>query len=1119
MLSSHAAKLGFDAPGDDLLLERTDMATRLLAAAKKGAVSAKREIEEQLLTQLSELQPSTGSLHGLQEIEELTHLVHRLGEGQALLRAAYSVCLGRFCLQALSMLSAVEDSWAVVLAALRLVEGVLLICVGEQADDTDLLLQVLQPLLRRNYLPRNAVARIESAVMSMLGPQMRNLYAPERPLFGPQEYGEAESCLWKLVTSLSGSPEIDGRRRKVLAVFDKVVFECFGVHCEEFGSGINGFQMKTSDVDLSVSLPPEAREKMLHGHCVAEEEEGGASAASKKRKREAAMVAVRVLADKLEKSGITVVEVVANARVPIVKCRYAVRGEEKLVGREEEHEFDVDVSFCNEVALHNSQLLRSYAKFDIRAHALGVLVKHWAKQRGIRSALDGTLSSYAYTLMVIHFLQRSQILPNIQNPPEELKKKLGVESTESLLEDGHNVWFLNPAEYEKVARDPELWLGSKRSMEKLSDLLFGFFRYFALEFNMYSEVVSIRLNGKLRKLQYFGCEFGGTGRKEQEQLLEEEVSTANVAGNSRPAGSTSDVPLLADEPPRSYVSFPVAAGGSDSDEEVVLCKAYRQTSKSTTTTAAESDFLSHLDGDPASEPTMDNSDIGANSFARLAPLPEVLVGRLMKFNKEKGFGFISCPATHARFSRDVFLHQKQFWEAQALPESVAIGDLVLFSLSVSHKGRPQARNLSKAPPDARETLPAVVRPEEGHEVEDACGGQRPPGFSTLSPETSRLINRRQCLCIDDPMEKYRTLGTTLSGQDELSRELRRAVSILKRGADFSYNVKSLMEKPDRAVPARVRERRREYSPIPLRIDDTCEVELQRNIRWDLLKRLPEHVLLEIQQRTGVVVIKIVSEQDHQTHESWSVLIRGSLSSVSKALNLVEQHMGAAKKSVTKENRHAEMLSKAQSFKAPPTPPTPPVVEDANGRKQLEADRATLGRNGAQLSQMFLPASSSARLQSFGPQSNTLHHGQSIGMDYVRQPNKTGSATLALANSVAAKLMSGAAERTAGVPAAGGGIDAGAAGGSSGSSAALAVVGVSNGSLGLHAGPGASLGGSASSLANVLPTSAAAPRGQHSSFVPGARADAGEWSNVALGGGLVQLWGQQPSEAVERRWGV
>lgn len=42
---------------------------------------------------------------------------------------------------------------------------------------------------------------------------------------------------------------------------------------------------------------------------------------------------------------------------------------------------------------------------DSRVKPMVILVKKWAKTHGINDASQGTLSSYALTLMVIHYLQ------------------------------------------------------------------------------------------------------------------------------------------------------------------------------------------------------------------------------------------------------------------------------------------------------------------------------------------------------------------------------------------------------------------------------------------------------------------------------------------------------------------------------------------------------------------------------------------------------------------------------------------------------------------------------------------------------------------------------------------
>ena len=63
---------------------------------------------------------------------------------------------------------------------------------------------------------------------------------------------------------------------------------------------------------------------------------------------------------------------------------------------------------------------------------LAILIKLWAKGRGINDAFMGTLSSYSYILMLIHYLQlkgkgRPNILPNLQRPDKEFYEKNGLE--------------------------------------------------------------------------------------------------------------------------------------------------------------------------------------------------------------------------------------------------------------------------------------------------------------------------------------------------------------------------------------------------------------------------------------------------------------------------------------------------------------------------------------------------------------------------------------------------------------------------------------------------------------------------------------------------------------------
>lgn len=97
---------------------------------------------------------------------------------------------------------------------------------------------------------------------------------------------------------------------------------------------------------------------------------------------------------------------VARARVPVIKASETV-----FAGIA----FDIVVN--NQVALRNSQLLRTYASIDPRARQLMFLVKSWAKKNKLNEAPNGTPASYTHMVLVLFFLTtrpEGRILPNLQ---------------------------------------------------------------------------------------------------------------------------------------------------------------------------------------------------------------------------------------------------------------------------------------------------------------------------------------------------------------------------------------------------------------------------------------------------------------------------------------------------------------------------------------------------------------------------------------------------------------------------------------------------------------------------------------------------------------------------------
>merc|ERR1712003_94952 len=101
-----------------------------------------------------------------------------------------------------------------------------------------------------------------------------------------------------------------------------------------------------------------------------------------------------------------------------------------------------DISICNILALRNTNLLRTYINFEPTVVApLGFLLKKMAKQAEICDASQGGLSSYAFILLLLHFLQKVQIIPNLQEGSQKPENQVNSRVA------GWNTYFVNEEEY------------------------------------------------------------------------------------------------------------------------------------------------------------------------------------------------------------------------------------------------------------------------------------------------------------------------------------------------------------------------------------------------------------------------------------------------------------------------------------------------------------------------------------------------------------------------------------------------------------------------------------------------------------------------------------------------
>lgn len=207
-----------------------------------------------------------------------------------------------------------------------------------------------------------------------------------------------------------------------------------------------------------------------------------------------------------------------------------------------------DINFSAHLALQNTTLLRCYSHSDPRVKPMVLFVKHWAKMRGINSGYRGTLSSYGYVLMVLHYLvnvAQPFVCPNLQQlappPPPHFSQ---AEAEESMYLMGYKVHFWrNEQEIMHLAAANQL-NGNNNS---IGHLLRGFFEYYAQSgplstgqgkgFDWGRDVLSLRTMGGLLSKQ----EKGWTGAK----------TVIHGAESTSPELQHAQTPVQGQEPPKA----------------------------------------------------------------------------------------------------------------------------------------------------------------------------------------------------------------------------------------------------------------------------------------------------------------------------------------------------------------------------------------------------------------------------------------------------------------------------------------------------------------------------------------------------------------------------------------
>lgn len=177
---------------------------------------------------------------------------------------------------------------------------------------------------------------------------------------------------------------------------------------------------------------------------------------------------LKKIAHMLNEDGMKDVNLITNAKVPILKC---VDGQSMI---------PVDISVNNNLSVYNTELLRRYSDLDPRVRSFILAVKYWARTRGICQPTSGTFSSYAWTLIAINALQTmdNPVIPNLCSRDGSEKVTIGGKVFDVSIKETNDLQFVS------------------NNNDTVSELISKFFAYLALDWPWNQSIVSVG-TGKL----------------------------------------------------------------------------------------------------------------------------------------------------------------------------------------------------------------------------------------------------------------------------------------------------------------------------------------------------------------------------------------------------------------------------------------------------------------------------------------------------------------------------------------------------------------------------------------------------------------------------------------------
>jgi len=218
-----------------------------------------------------------------------------------------------------------------------------------------------------------------------------------------------------------------------------------------FGSSLNGFGLKNSDFDICVELKQKKPDK---------------KAMSKLRSK--------FMKDKR----FHVLKCFYHSRIPLIKFRHIPS------------QLEGDITLQNVIAVQNTQMLRTYSRIDGRCPELVFAMKFLTKTCGIADASKNFLSSYAYTLLVIYFLQQLEkpVLPVLQSLHSSAKRPKLVVKSQGHYGTPYNCWYFR---YNTVHQLRTVWPAYGENKLSTGELWLQMLRFYAEDFDFNKHYVCI----------------------------------------------------------------------------------------------------------------------------------------------------------------------------------------------------------------------------------------------------------------------------------------------------------------------------------------------------------------------------------------------------------------------------------------------------------------------------------------------------------------------------------------------------------------------------------------------------------------------------------------------------